>query len=75
MVGVGSMSINSINATVDLAKYSKLPLMLIPSRRQIDRNEGYVGNLIQSSFLNYLKNKKILFYVEIMGDLGKIIMK
>ena len=44
MVGVGPMSINSINATIDLAKYSKLPLMLIPSRRQIDRNEGYVGN-------------------------------
>ena len=40
MVGVGPMSINSIDATVDLAKYSKIPLMLIPSRRQIDRNEG-----------------------------------
>ena len=40
MVGVGPMSINTINATVDLARHSKLPLMLIPSRRQIDRNEG-----------------------------------
>ena len=58
MVGVGPMSINSINATVDLAKYSKLPLMLIPSRRQIDRNEGYVGNFNSINFSKYLKNKK-----------------
>ena len=58
MVGVGPMSINSINATVDLAKYSKLPLMLIPSRRQIDRNEGYVGNFNSIKFSKYLKNKK-----------------
>jgi len=58
MVGVGPMSINSINATIDLAKYSKLPLMLIPSRRQIDRNEGYVGNFNSIKFSNYLKNKK-----------------
>ena len=58
MVGVGPMSINSIDATVDLAKYSKIPLMLIPSRRQIDRNEGYVGNFNSIKFSNYLKNKK-----------------
>ena len=58
MVGVGPMSINTINATVDLARHSKLPLMLIPSRRQIDRNEGYVGNLNSIKFSNYLRNKK-----------------
>ena len=58
MVGIGPMSLNSINAIVDLAKYSKVPLMLIPSRRQIDRNEGYVSNFNTIKFSKYLKNKK-----------------
>lgn len=58
MIGIGPMSTNSINATIDLAKKSKFPLMLIPSRRQIDRNEGYVANLNSKKFSQHLKLKK-----------------
>ena len=58
LVGIGPMSINSINASIDLAKKCKSPLMLIPSRRQIDRNEGYVANLNSKKFSSFVKNKK-----------------
>ena len=58
LVGIGPMSLNSINASIDLAKICKSPLMLIPSRRQIDRNEGYVGNLNSKKFSSFVKNKK-----------------
>ena len=42
LVGIGPMSINCINSVIELSKKNKSPIMLIPSRRQIDYNKGYV---------------------------------
>ena len=58
LVGIGPMSINSINSVIEISKKNSVPIMLIPSRRQIDYNQGYVGNLNTKKFSRYLNNKK-----------------
>ncbi len=60
LLGVGPMSINCVDAAIDLANEYAIPLMLIASRRQIDSeqfNGGYVNNWTTSKFANYVKNK------------------
>ena len=55
------MSINCIDAAVELANEYATPLMLIASRRQIDFeqfNGGYVNNWTTSEFGTYVRNKK-----------------
>ena len=47
LLGVGPMSKNCIDASIELADQYKTPLMLIASRRQIDSKQfggGYVEN-------------------------------
>ena len=36
LLGVGPMSLNCVNATIELANENNIPLMMIASRRQID---------------------------------------
>lgn len=60
LLGVGPMSINCVDAAVELANEYNIPLMLIASRRQIDSkqfNGGYVNNWTTSEFANYVRNK------------------
>ena len=60
LLGVGPMSINCVDAAIDLANEYAIPLMLIASRRQIDSeqfNGGYVNNWTTSEFANYVRNK------------------
>ena len=60
LLGVGPMSINCVDAAVELANEYATPLMLIASRRQIDSeqfNGGYVNNWTTSEFANYVRNK------------------
>ena len=60
LLGVGPMSINCVDAAVELANEYAIPLMLIASRRQIDSeqfNGGYVNNWTTSEFANYVRNK------------------
>jgi tagatose-1,6-bisphosphate aldolase non-catalytic subunit AgaZ/GatZ len=60
LLGVGPMSINCVDAVIDLANEYVIPLMLIASRRQIDSeqfNGGYVNNWTTSKFANYVKTK------------------
>ncbi len=57
LVGIGPMSTNCINSVIELSKKNRSPIMLIPSRRQIDYNTGYVGNL-STKKLSKLINKK-----------------
>ncbi len=64
LLGVGPMSINCIDACCELAS-SKVPIMLIASRRQIDSEEfggGYVENWTTSKYSKYVlkKNKNII---------------
>ena len=64
---VGPMSLNCVDASIELANEHDSPLMLIASRRQIDSDEfggGYVNNWSTKKFAEYVierdKKKKIL---------------
>ena len=66
-LGVGPMSKNCIDASIELAEQYKTPLMLIASRRQIDSEQfggGYVENWTTEEFSSYVekqdKNKNII---------------
>ncbi len=60
LLGVGPMSLNCVNATVELGNQYSVPLMIIASRRQIDSedfNGGYVNNWTTSEFADHVKKK------------------
>lgn len=60
LLGVGPMSINCVDATIELANEYDIPLMLIASRRQIDSEEvggGYVNNWNTNKFAEYVIEK------------------
>ena len=78
LLGIGPMSKNCIDASIELSDKYLLPLMLIASRRQIDFKEiggGYVENWSTHSLVNMFKKnqKNKSYYVEITEVLGKII--
>ncbi|TSK04494.1 MAG: tagatose-6-phosphate kinase [Geobacter sp.] len=57
LLGIGPMSVNCVDATIELANRHDIPLMLIASRRQIDSAEfggGYVNNWTTSEFAEYV---------------------
>ena len=60
LLGVGPMSKNCIDASIELAEEYKTPIMLIASRRQIDSEQfggGYVENWTTKQFADYVKGK------------------
>tara|TARA_B100000989_G_scaffold298883_1_gene290727 strand:+ start:14770 stop:15936 length:1167 start_codon:yes stop_codon:yes gene_type:complete len=61
-LGVGPMSKNCIDATIELSNLYEIPVFLIASRRQIDAEEfggGYVNNWNTREFSDYvLENDK-----------------
>lgn len=57
LLGVGPMSMNCIDATIELANEYEVPILLIASRRQIDSEEfggGYVNNWTTEEFARYV---------------------
>ena len=67
LLGVGPVSLNCVNAAVDLANEHDVPIMLIASRRQIDSEQcggGYVNNWTTEEFARHVidrdKKGKIL---------------
>lgn len=60
MLGIGPMSKNCVDSTVELSDDFNIPLMLIPSRRQIDSKKiggGYSNNWSTEEFSKYVKKK------------------
>ena len=60
LLGVGPMSINVINSSIELSNFFDIYLILIASRRQIDIREfggGYVEGWSTSDFSNYISKK------------------
>ena len=53
---VGPMSKNIVDVTVDLG-LEGWNICLIPSRRQIEYNKGYVNNWTTSEFVHYVRSK------------------
>ena len=67
LLGVGPMSMNCVDVSIELANDHDVPIMLIASRRQIDAEEfggGYVNNWTTDKFSKYVierdKKGKIL---------------
>jgi hypothetical protein len=57
LLGVGPMSLNCVNAAIEIASENDALLMLIASRRQIDSEEfggGYVNNWTTTEFADYI---------------------
>jgi tagatose-1,6-bisphosphate aldolase non-catalytic subunit AgaZ/GatZ len=60
LLGVGPMSVNCVDATIELANEHEAPLLMIASRRQIDSEEfggGYVNNWTTEEFARYVTDK------------------
>lgn len=73
LLGVGPMSKNCIDASIELADEFKTPLMLIASRRQIDSEQfggGYVENWTTEQFANYVGKKDINKNIILARDHG-----
>lgn len=59
-LGVGPMSVNCVDAAIELANEYEFPLLLIASRRQIDSEEfggGYVNNWTTEEYARYVGDK------------------
>ena len=54
---IGPISKNVVDATIDEANYMQDYLCLIPSRRQIDFNNGYVNNWKTEDFVSYVNSR------------------
>jgi tagatose-1,6-bisphosphate aldolase non-catalytic subunit AgaZ/GatZ len=60
LLGVGPMSVNCVDAAIELANENEVPIMLIASRRQIDSEEfggGYVNNWTTEEFARYVTDQ------------------
>ncbi len=60
LLGVGPMSINCVDAAIDISNKYGSPLMLIASRRQIDSEDfggGYVNNWTTNQFSEYVTSR------------------
>mgnify|MGYP006287654311 CR=1 FL=1 len=62
ILGVGPMSVNCVDATIELANEHEVPILMIASRRQIDSEEfggGYVNNWTTEEFARYVIDRDI----------------
>ena len=57
---VGPMSKNIVDAIIEM----QIPMILIPSRRQIEMNGGYVNNWTTVDFCTYVRNRSDLILIE-----------
>ena len=60
LLGVGPMSVNCVDAAIELANDHEFPLLLIASRRQVDAEEfggGYVNNWTTDAFARYVSDR------------------
>ena len=60
LLGVGPMSVNCVDAAIELANEHEVPILMIASRRQIDSEEfggGYVNNWTTEEFARYVTDK------------------
>lgn len=54
---VGPMSKTVVDACIEFANKTKTPLGLIPSRRQVDYNSGYVNGWRTDTFADYVRQR------------------
>lgn len=72
-LGIGPMSRACVDATIELANTSRVPLMLIASRRQIEceaQGGGYVNGWTTEAFAEYVRERDRGGYVVLCRDHG-----
>lgn len=72
-VGVGPMSKNAVDATINVATRANQPLMLIPSRRQVEtasQGGGYVEGWNTVTFTDYVRSNDPAGLVLLCRDHG-----
>ena len=73
LLGAGPMSVNCVDAAINLSREFDVPLMLIASRRQVDSvefNGGYVNNWTTQSFAEYVNSKDLNGRIILARDHG-----
>ncbi len=73
LLGVGPMSKNCVDATIELANDYQVPLMLIASRRQIDSEAfggGYVNNWTTEEYSRYVIDQDKKGFIILARDHG-----
>ncbi len=73
LLGVGPMSLNCVDAVIELANEYDVPLMLIASRRQIDSEDfggGYVNNWTTEDYSRYVIDRDLKGKVMLARDHG-----
>jgi len=73
LLGIGPMSKNCVDSTIEISNEYNIPLMLIASRRQIECEEfgrGYVNNWSTEDFTKYVKKKDLKEQIILCRDHG-----
>lgn len=73
LLGVGPMSVNCVDAAIEVSNQFRIKLMLIASRRQIDSEEfggGYVNNWSTNDLSDYVLKKDKLDKIILCRDHG-----
>lgn len=73
LLGVGPMSVNCVDATIELANEYEVPIILIASRRQIDSDQfggGYVNNWTTEEFARYVIERDVKGKILLARDHG-----
>ena len=73
LLGIGPMSKNCVDATIELSSEYNVPLFLIPSRRQIETESigsGYSNNWTTEAFSEYVKQRDIRKNIILARDHG-----
>ncbi len=74
ILGIGPVSMNVINAALEFANENPfIPIMIIPSRRQIDDTsirKGYVNNWSTEEFTKYIRNNQLFDNIVLVRDHG-----
>ena len=69
-LGVGPMSRSCVDTVIALANEHRLPLMLIASRRQVEKGGGYVNGWTTETFAQYVRRNDPRGYVLLCRDHG-----
>ena len=54
---IGPMSKNVVDSIIDYVNNKNIKMILIPSRRQVEHDGGYVNNWTTKEFCSYVRNK------------------
>ncbi|MBI2102540.1 class II fructose-bisphosphate aldolase [Candidatus Woesearchaeota archaeon] len=60
-LGIGPMSSEIIEAVFRYSHLRRKPLMLIPSKNQIDHNGGYVNNWTTKQFMDFIQKMRTMY--------------